>query len=398
MTAAAVVVAAGRGERMGAAGAKAFLSLAGTSLLVHSVRALAAATLIDRIVVVVRPDDVPRARAQLTAAGVGKVDAIVPGGEDRQASVSSGLAAVGEAPLVAVHDGVRPLVRPSLVDAVIAAAAETGAASAGMPIRQTVKLVAEGRVIETLDRRRLWVAHTPQAFHTDLLRRAHDRAQEEGLRASDDAVLVERDGQPVQMVEDIASNLKITVPGDLALAEAYLWTRSEPERGEFGVARGPAALRTGIGFDAHRLVPGRRLVLGGVAIDSPRGLAGHSDADVLTHAIMDALLGASGMGDLGTRFPSGHPDYRDADSIELLRDVAAAVQAEGWQIAHVDTTVVAEAPMLAPYVGQMRERLAAAMGLAAGAVNVKATTVEGLGAIGRHEGIAAQAVATLSRG
>jgi 2-C-methyl-D-erythritol 4-phosphate cytidylyltransferase/2-C-methyl-D-erythritol 2,4-cyclodiphosphate synthase len=387
MTAAAVVVAAGRGERMGAGGAKAFLSLAGTSLLVHSVRALAAATRVDRIVVVVRPDDVPRAQAQLTAAGVGKIDSIVAGGEDRQASVSSGLAAAGDAPLVAVHDGVRPLVRPSLIDAVIAAAADTGAASAGIPIRQTVKLVEGGRAIETLDRRRLWVAHTPQAFHTDLLRRAHHRAQEEGLRAADDAALVERYGQPVQMIEDTASNLKITVPGDLELAEAYL-----------RVARGPAALRTGTGFDAHRLVAGRRLVLGGVAIHSPRGLAGHSDADVLTHAIMDALLGASGMGDIGARFPPGHPDYRDADSIELLRDVAAAVRAEGWQIVHVDSTVLAEAPLLAPYVGRMRACLAAAMGLAAVAVNVKATTVEGLGAIGRHEGIAAQAVATLSQG
>jgi len=388
MTAAAVVVAAGRGERMGGTDAKAFLPLAGTTLLVHTVRALAAASLVDRIVVVVRPDDVSRARAHLAESGSAKIDGIVPGGEDRQASVFSGLAAVGDASIVAVHDGARPLVDPTLVDAVIRAAADSGAASAGMPMRQTVKLVERDQAIDTLDRGRLWVAHTPQAFRTELLRQAHLRAMEEGRRASDDAALVEQTGHPVRMVEDSPSNLKITVPEDLELAEAYLRVRSHPE----------TTLRTGVGFDAHRLVMGRRLVLGGVSIDSPRGLAGHSDADVLAHAVMDALLGAAGMGDLGMRFPPGDPRYRDADSIGLLRDVTAAVRTEGWQIAHVDSTILAEAPMLAPYIGRMRRRIAEAMGIDAGAVNIKATTMEGLGAIGRHEGIAAQAVATLIRG
>jgi 2-C-methyl-D-erythritol 4-phosphate cytidylyltransferase/2-C-methyl-D-erythritol 2,4-cyclodiphosphate synthase len=370
---------------MGTPDGKPFLTLAGTPVLVHTVRALEAAALVDRIIIVVQLRDIPRAQVQLAQARCAKIDAVVAGGEDRQASVFSGLSVVGETPIVAVHDGVRPLVRPSLIDAVIGVAGEFGAASAGIPIRQTVKLVEQGQVIETLDRTRLWAAHTPQAFRSDLLRQAHDRALTDGLRASDDAALVEYTGHPVRMVEDSPSNLKITVPEDLELAEAYLRATAHPE----------ATLRTGLGFDAHRLVMGRRLVLGGVAIDSPRGLAGHSDADVLAHAVMDALLGAAGMGDIGMRFPPGDPHYRDADSIDLLRDVTAALQAEGWQIAHVDSTVLTEAPMLAPYVAQMRRRLAEAMGIDPGAVNVKATTMEGLGAIGRHEGIAAQAVATL---
>lgn len=386
MTATAVVAAAGRGERMGAPGAKAFLPLAGTPLVVHAVRALNAATLVDRIIVVVQSLDVPRTQ-QLLAADprCGKVDAVVPGGEDRQASVLAGLAAAGFVPVVAVHDGARPLVTPGVIDAVITAARESGAASAGVPVRQTVKLVEQGRAIETLDRTRLWLAHTPQAFDGALLRRAHDQALRDGVRTSDDASLVERYGHPVRMVEDLTSNLKITVPEDLLLAEAYLGT---PDRG---------SPRTGMGFDVHRLVAGRRLILGGVTIESPRGLAGHSDADVLTHAVMDALLGAAGLGDIGGRFPPDDPAFRDADSIGLLHDVAAAVAAAGFTIRHVDSTILADAPRLAPHLAGMRQRLAAAMGVTPDAVNVKATTMEGLGPIGRGEGIAAQAVATVSR-
>ncbi|HEY3247139.1 MAG TPA: 2-C-methyl-D-erythritol 4-phosphate cytidylyltransferase [bacterium] len=384
MTAAAVVVAAGRGERLGARGPKAFVTLAGIPLLVHAVRALEAAALVGRIIVVVGTDDVARARSLLSAAGCGKVGAVVPGGADRQGSVFSGLAEVGSAPLVAVHDGARPLVRPALVDRVIAAAQETGAASAGIPIRQTVKLVEGGQAVETVDRDRLWIAHTPQAFATHLLRRAHEQALQEGWHASDDAGMVERCGQPVRMVEDSVLNLKVTVPDDLALAEAMLAT-----------AHRPAAVRTGIGFDVHRLAAGRRLVLGGVVIDSERGLLGHSDADVVAHAVMDALLGAAGLGDIGRRFPPTDAAYEGADSIALLREVASAVGAEGWEIAHVDVTVLAEAPMIGPYLPQMTQALAGALGIPSRAVNLKATTMEGLGAIGRHEGIAAQAVATL---
>ncbi len=384
MTATAVVVAAGRGERMGASGPKAFVPLTGIPLLVHAVRAAEAATLVGRIVVVVQDADIARARELLIDAGCAKVEAVVAGGADRQGSVRAGLAEVGSSPVVAVHDGARPLVRPVLMDAVISAARESGAASAGLPIRQTVKLVEGGHAIETLDRDRLWIAHTPQAFATDLLQRAHEQARREGVRAPDDAALVERYGRSVRMVEDSVTNLKITVPDDLTLAEALL-----------GAAPRSPAVRTGIGFDIHRLVPGRRLVLGGVVIDSPRGLLGHSDADVLVHAIMDALLGAAGLGDIGRRFPPTDPTYRDADSVALLRRVAAAVAAEGWQIAHIDGSVLAEAPMIAPYLDQMTLTLARAMGIGPAAINIKATTMEGLGAIGRHEGIAAHAVATL---
>ncbi|TMJ13438.1 MAG: 2-C-methyl-D-erythritol 4-phosphate cytidylyltransferase [Bacillati bacterium ANGP1] len=379
--AAAVIVAAGRGERLGATIPKAFVAVAGVPMLLHAARRVALSPEVGCIVVVVGASDVDRARMLLMQHGVRNVTAVVPGGAHRQDSVFAGLPHLGEAPVAVVHDGARPLVPPDVVTAVIQAAAETGAASAGLPVRETVKLVDGADARQTLDRDRLWVAHTPQAFRTALLREAHHRAKAEGFYGTDDAVLVERLGYAVRMVEDSPRNLKVTVPADLDLAEAYAGQRR--------------IIRTGIGYDAHRLALGRLLRVGGVEIPWPRGLAGHSDADVLAHAIMDALLGGAGLGDLGRHFPPGDPAFRGADSIELLRRVAAMAAGAGWRVVHVDSTVLAEAPRLAPYIPQMRERLAAALGVDSSAVNVKATTTEGMGAIGRGEGIAAHAVATL---
>ena len=379
--AAAVIVAAGRGERLGATIPKAFVAVAGVPMLLHAARRVALSPEVGRIVVVVGASDVDRARMLLMQHGVRNVTAVVPGGAHRQDSVFAGLSHLGEAPVAVVHDGARPLVPPDVVTAVIQAAAEAGAASAGLPVRETVKLVDGVDARQTLDRDRLWVAHTPQAFRTALLREAHHRAKAEGFYGTDDAVLVERLGYAVRMVEDSPRNLKVTVPADLDLAEAYAGQRQ--------------MVRTGIGYDAHRLALGRLLRVGGVEIPWPRGLAGHSDADVLAHAIMDALLGAAGLGDLGRHFPPGDPAFRGADSIELLRRVTAMAVGAGWRVVHVDSTVLAEAPRLAPYIPQMRERLAAALGVDSSTVNVKATTTEGMGAIGRGEGIAAHAVATL---
>ncbi len=379
--AAAVIVAAGRGERLGATIPKAFVAVAGVPMLLHAARRVALSPEVGRIVVVVGASDVDRARMLLMQHGVRNVTAVVPGGAHRQDSVFAGLSHLGEAPVAVVHDGARPLVPPDVVTAVIQAAAEAGAASAGLPVRETVKLVDGADARQTLDRDRLWVAHTPQAFRTALLREAHHRAKAEGFYGTDDAVLVERLGYAVRMVEDSPRNLKVTVPADLDLAEAYAGQRQ--------------MVRTGIGYDAHRLVLGRLLRVGGVEIPWPRGLAGHSDADVLAHAIMDALLGGAGLGDLGRHFPPGDPAFRGADSIELLRRVTAMAVGAGWRVVHVDSTVLAEAPRLAPYIPQMQERLAAALGVDSSAVNIKATTTEGMGAIGRGEGIAAHAVATL---
>lgn len=379
--AAAVLVAAGQGERLGAGMPKGLVPVGGVPMVARTARALEASPLITHIIAVVAPGSEAVAAESLDRAGCERVRAVIPGGETRQASVAAGLAALGHPEIVVVHDAARPLVTADVIAAVIRAAAADGAASAGTPVRETVKRVASGAVAETVDRDMLWLARTPQAFRTALLREAHIRAAAEGFSGADDAVLVERLGRTVRIVEDSPANLKITVPHDLRVAEALLGAG--------------AGTRTGIGFDTHRLEMGRRFVLGGVEIPFPRGLAGHSDADVLVHAMMDALLGAAGLGDIGFHFPPGDPAYRGADSLALLARVGLLIASAGWRPAHLDSTVIAEAPRLAPHIAEMRRRIAAALQIPEAAVSVKATTAEGLGALGRGEGIAAYAVATL---
>lgn len=371
----AIVAAAGRGERLGR-GPKALVSLAGRPLLRWALLSLADCPLVSEIVIAAPPEEETAVRR--LAGDFPQVRAVVPGGEHRQHSVARGLAALsGEVRWVVVHDAARPLVTPGLVEAVIRAAWEAGAALAAVPVADTLKEGRE-RVTRTLSREGVWQAQTPQAFRRDWLERAHRQAAREGYVATDDSALLEKYGYPVRLVRGNRLNLKITEPEDLAWAEAWL-ERSAP-------------VRVGIGFDAHRLVEGRRLVLGGVEIPFPRGLEGHSDADALCHAVMDALLGAAGERDIGHWFPPADPRFRAARSLELLRQVADTLRRRGWVPVNVDLTVVAEAPLLAPYLPQMKINLAEALGLAPEAVGVKATTAEGMGALGRGEGIAAWAV------
>jgi 2-C-methyl-D-erythritol 4-phosphate cytidylyltransferase/2-C-methyl-D-erythritol 2,4-cyclodiphosphate synthase len=267
---------------------------------------------------------------------------------------------------------------------VLDAAVALGAATAGLPVSDTVKEVRDDRVSRTVSRDHLYTVQTPQAFRTTLLREAHARVPVE-TPITDDAGLVEHMGRPVAVVAGDAANVKVTTPSDY-----------ETARRRFGSLQGLAA-RVGVGYDVHRLAPDRPLVLGGVRIPSPRGLAGHSDADVLVHAIMDALLGAAGLPDIGTHFPPDDPAYRGADSMALLESVAVRLRSSGWQVANIDAVVMAESPRLAPHVDAMRGKIAAALGATPGQIGIKATTAEGLGAIGRGDGIASQAIALLER-
>lgn len=380
---AAILAAAGRGRRLGTV-PKALLPFAGRTLLEHTLAAVLEPDEIHAGVVVVPGEHLAAARE--LAVRHPKVTAVLPGGEERQDSVAAGLAAVGDAVWVVVHDAARPLVSAGLVRRVLEAARETGAATAALPARDTVKLVGAGMVTETLDRERIWLAQTPQAFRRALLRDAHERARREGLRATDDATLVEAVGAPVRVVPGDPLNFKVTTAEDLALAEVLVRERA-----------GAGERRTGIGYDVHRLVPGRRLILGGVEIPSALGLAGHSDADAVLHAVMDALLGAAGLPDIGQLFPPTDERFRGADSSGLLRAVVNHLRQVGYAPVNIDVVILAEAPLLAPYIPAMRERLAGVLAVEAGDVGLKATTAEGLGAIGRGEGIAAQAVATVRR-
>jgi len=379
----AIVPAAGRGQRLQGEVPKALALLDGRPLVQYALETLARVDEVQTIVVVAPEDHLESVRDLAARARLGKIAAVVPGGADRQASVARGLAALPpSAQLVLVHDGARPCVTASLVRAVAAAAARDGAATAAVPVAETVKAGRDGWVARTLDRSELYHIQTPQGFHRSLLERAHLEAARAGFRGTDDAALVERLGHRVRLVPGEPSNLKVTLPGDLEVAEALLRRPGPP-------------LRVGLGFDTHRFADGRPLILGGVEVPHARGLAGWSDADVVVHAIMDALLGAAGCADIGQQFPPGDPAYAGARSLDLLARVRALLAERRWRAAQVDAVVMAEAPRLAPHIGAMRAAIAGVLGLDADAVNIKATTLEGMGALGREEGIAAQAVATL---
>lgn len=382
---AAIVVAAGRGERMGKGVKKQFRLLGGRPVLHWSLEAMEEAPCIDEVIVVVHADDVEWVRRSV-APRFAKVRRVVAGGATRQESVARGLAALAPGiRWVVVHDGVRPLAGAELVARVLEAAKQRGAATAAIPVADTIKRVDEhGLVQATIERTGLWAVQTPQAFAREILEKAH--AAGAFLQATDDCGLVEAMGHPVAVVRSSPKNLKVTTVEDLEILEGLV---SQEAGGEIPV--------TGFGFDVHRLEEGRPLILGGVRIPHTHGLAGHSDADVLTHAVMDALLGACALGDIGQHFPSTDPAYLGADSLKLLERVRELVEAAGGRIAHVDAFVSAEAPRLRPYIDAMRENLARAMGIDVEWVSVKAGTGEGMGPVGRRQAIEARAVATVLR-
>ena len=377
---AAVVAAGGSGLRAGLA--KQWLVLAGETVLRRSARALAACPLVDELVVVVPPGEEARGLAEVS--GLGRPARAVAGGAARADSVRNGLAAAEAAAVVLVHDAARPFASAALAARVAEAAARDGAALAALRVTDTVKRSAgedHPRVAETLDRRELWLAQTPQGFRRELLLRAYAASGAAASGATDECALVERIGAPVTLVPGEPGNFKITGPEDVERARAAI--------------EAPVAM--GVGYDTHRFSPGRRLVLGGVEFEGD-GLLGHSDADVCAHAIGDAVLGAAGLGDLGRHFPDTDPRWMGVSSLVLLREIARLAGECGWRVGNCDVTLAARRPRIAPRAEEMRARLAEALGVSPGQVNVKATTGEGMGFVGREEGIAAHAVALLVRG
>ncbi|GAB6877347.1 2-C-methyl-D-erythritol 2,4-cyclodiphosphate synthase [Thermaerobacter litoralis] len=456
---AALVPAAGRSTRLGGGMNKVFRDLAGRPVLARSLEALWAAG-VRRAVVALRPEDRPLWEARVEPRLPAGLDvALVDGGAEREDSVYAALERLAAGPRpprwVLVHDAARPLAGPGLIRRVLEAARRHGAAVPAVPVGDTIKEVGgrppaagagAGRspagdgpaagdhpaaagdpvaggsaggsdgestggragsppapvewVVATLPRERLRAVQTPQGFRLDLLLAAHRQARQRGWRGfTDDAALLERLGVPVAVVAGDPANLKLTWPGDFTVAEQ--WLRQAGETGATGSAGTAGApllpFRIGLGYDVHRFVPGRPLVLGGVAIPSERGLEGHSDADVVLHAAMDALLGAAGLPDIGHWFPPGDPRWAGAPSTGLAAHVATLLRQRGWEPAQVDVTVVAETPRLAPHVEAMRQAVAAAFGLPPEAVGIKATTNEGLGFAGRKEGVAALAVGVVVR-
>ena len=388
MHVAVIIAAGGRGTRFGGTLPKQWLSLAGHTLLQRSVAAFDRHREVHEIVVVLPADALDAdAPTPLPPTSTTKAMCYVAGGARRQDSVANGFKAISpEAEVVLVHDAARPLVSDAVISRTIAAAAESGAAIAAVPVHDTLKQ-AESReghafIVRTVPREMMHLAQTPQGFRREVL--AHAIAQGGAADVTDEAGWAERAGYPVRLVLGDPDNMKITTERDLARAEALL-----------GAARTPV-LRVGNGYDLHRLVEGRPLILGGVQIPYERGLIGHSDADAVCHAVTDAILGAANLGDIGRLFPDTDPRWKDANSLALLRDAHDRVGAAGWAVVNVDIVVIAQKPKLSPYADAIRESLAGALQMSADAIGIKGKTNEGVDAIGRGEALAVHAVALLT--
>lgn len=372
----AIIVAAGSGSRMGISLPKQFMKIGSTTVLEEVARKFEKNRNIDGFFVVSSEEYLEYTQELLK--DYKKLIAVVIGGKTRQASVKNALDAMkDEECFVLVHDAARPYVRESLIDSVLKAAVEFGAAIPVIEETDTIKAVESldgirSFVKTTMDRSRLKRVQTPQGFSFSLLKEAYDNASKLGFEGTDDASLVEAIGEIVTVVHGDESNIKITRINDM-----------------------PTENRVGNGFDVHKLKEGLPLVIGGEKIPYEKGLIGHSDADVLTHAVMDALLGAAKLGDIGRMFPDTEEAYKGANSISLLENVGRKIKEEGYEVINIDATVICEKPKLAEHIQRMEENIAQALQIETKRVNIKATTTEGLGYEGRGEGISASSVCLL---
>lgn len=396
MKVAAVIAAGGAGTRMRATVPKQFLEIAGKPVFIHTIERIASLEDVVQIILALPEEHIPAAEEILSRTPGRLPVQCVAGGSHRQESVHFGVRHVREdADVIMVHDAVRPACDRETMRRVLDAAREKGAAVPGLQATETIQRVSrKGRVLATPPREELFAIQTPQAFHSSILRSALDRAAAAGFAGTDESSVVRWAGHPVTVVPGSSDNIKITRPMDLEIAGRLI----SGALGKEGSAdMNEPTLRIGQGIDFHRLVEGRKLVLGGVEIPFDRGLDGHSDADALVHAICDALLGAAAMGDIGQHFPDTDPAHRNRPSLEFLRDVRTKIESAGWLIRNVDATVLAQRPKLMPHAPAMRKNIADSLGISVDAVSVKATTTEGMNAEGRGEGISAQAIALLQK-
>ena len=374
MTATALIVAAGKGERLGGDVPKQFRPIGGKPVLRWAVEALAGHAAIDQVCVVIGEGQQQLAEDALRNL---QVASLIRGGAERSESVLNGLQAIGQG-AVLVHDAARPFCPSAVIDRLLAALEGSDGAVPVLPVADTL---AQGDELleEAVDRSRLLRVQTPQAFHVEDLIHAYEEAGRKA--ATDESTVMLAAGLKVATVEGDPMLEKLTTPADWARAEAILASR--------------LVSCTGMGFDVHAFEGEGPIMLGGIAVPHSRGLAGHSDADVVLHAITDALLGAAGLGDIGEHFPPSDAQWRGASSDLFLKHAAGLVQSRGGLIDHVDVTIVAEEPKVGPHRSAIRARVAEILGIRLEQVSVKATTTEGLGFTGRREGMAAQAVASI---
>ncbi len=381
-----ILVAAGRSSRMEGVD-KLFLSIDGRPVLWHSLAVFEECELVNTVIVVTHPSRILEFRDSISNSGFSKPCQIVAGGARRQDSVRKGIEELrrinDEATFIAVHDAARPFIDAAMLTRGVFTARRVGAVIPVVPLKDTIKQVSNGLVIDTPQRDQLFSVQTPQVFRSEILHAAHETVDED---VTDDASMVEIAGGLVGTFEGSNKNIKITTQSDIPIAHAI------------AVGQGPSrTFRSGIGFDGHRLVDGGPLRLGGSEIEFEMHLEGHSDGDVLMHAVASGILGASGLGDLGVNFPSDDPNYAGLDSARFIREATIRAASLEWRVDHVDTMVIAQRPRLAAYAPAFESNIAKAVGIENERVNVKITSTDEVGAIGKGEGIAAQAIVTLVR-
>ncbi len=377
----AVILAAGSGTRFGGEVPKVLETIAGNTVLWHALKIFESASEVDEMVVVVPFGQVQEYVDIISEYEIAKSLDIVEGGSVRMESALNGLKAVNHScDIVAVHDAARIDIDSTTVDEAMRFAKKHGSALVSGPVFDTVKQVKSGKVIKTVDRSKLMAAHTPQIFRYKELMAAYLDAAGEGGEVTDEALAMEKAGYPIYVYNTGKRGIKLTVEDDVYLIEA-LKTKGK--------------MLVGNGLDTHKLVEGRKLILGGVEIPYEKGLLGHSDADVLVHAVMDALLGGAGMHDIGYHFPDTDDKYKGASSIELLKEVGTMLRADNTTITNIDTTVICQMPKIMPHSDAMKKNIAKALGIENSCVNIKATTTEGIGEHGKGAAISAIAVCSL---
>jgi 2-C-methyl-D-erythritol 4-phosphate cytidylyltransferase/2-C-methyl-D-erythritol 2,4-cyclodiphosphate synthase len=383
-----IIPAAGFGTRMQSTLPKQFLELAGEPILLRTIKTFLNSKVIHWISLAVAADQRRQTNALLKKyiqpEQLHRI-LVSEGGATRQQSVKAGLDALPEdVEIILVHDGARPLISSDLINDCLQGAMEQGAIIAAIAVNDTIKQVDTNHTItKTIDRSRLYRAQTPQAAKRYLLEQAYQQAAQDNFTGTDEASLLEHAGIPVTIITGEERNMKITRPDDLQIARSLLGERP--------------MMRIGHGFDAHRLVENRPLILGGITIDFPLGLLGHSDADVLTHAFIDAILGALGQGDIGKHFPDSDNRYKGINSLKLLEQTFKLAEKKGYSIGNADLTILCQRPKLAPHLDTMRRKLADCCKTQITAINIKATTTEEMGYTGRGEGIASHAVVLLHK-
>ncbi len=396
----ALIPAAGRGARYGTAENKIFATLNGRAVVARTAEAFLQCASVDTVTIVGRADELERLQGLVTGTEYDSKLSFCAGGASRQESVHLGLESLAargahSSDVVLVHDAARPLVSQELIERCIGAATLHGTAVAAIPLVDTIKRVSSntGLIEQTISREDLWAAQTPQAASLGVLRQAIADALSLEFSGTDEASALEKAGVKPFVVVGERSNIKITTQDDLAFASALI----DPQSSSNIVQPARPPFRIGMGYDIHQLVPGRRLVLGGVEIAYSHGLLGHSDADVILHAICDALLGAAALPDIGHLFPNDDPNYAGADSLELLRAVHGKITEAGYVVGNVDVCVIAELPKISPHAPEMRRRIADALQASIDAVSIKATTNEKIGSLGAGKGIACHATALIMR-